>query len=344
LIAVTLEMLQESRSCARALMTHAMLSIGEGKIDDAKRDILACHRLGRLEGQGATLVDALVAIAIDGMACTGDVALAQSGKLTAREAAAFQEELRKLPPMPKMADRIDVGERMMFLDIVQMMAVKGIDSISALTGSGVRPTKDNLWKSIRDAYFPSALDWDAMMRQGNAWYDRIVAASRKENCVERAEAWSKIEQEVRQLSQDVKSLKSVKDSLLAGESIRDITSKKIGNILLALLTPALGAVIKAEQRGQVNSDLSQLALALGACHSDNGAYPERLADLAPKYVAEIPKDGFANADFIYRREGNGYLLYSVGPNGKDDGGLSTFEDAPYKEGDDIAVRTPQEAK
>ena len=43
------------------------------------------------------------------------------------------------------------------------------------------------------------------------------------------------------------------------------------------------------------------------------------------------------ADQIYRPSDNGYLLYSVGVNGKDDGGR-TYDDNPP--GDDPAVRMP----
>ena len=40
---------------------------------------------------------------------------------------------------------------------------------------------------------------------------------------------------------------------------------------------------------------------------------------------------------IYKPEANGYLLYSVGANGKDDGGRSFGDDPP---GDDLVVRMP----
>ena len=49
---------------------------------------------------------------------------------------------------------------------------------------------------------------------------------------------------------------------------------------------------------------------------------ERLAALAPKYIAELPKDRYSDGQIKYRQEKDGYVLYSVGPNLKDDGGLS----------------------
>ena len=87
-------------------------------------------------------------------------------------------------------------------------------------------------------------------------------------------------------------------------------------------------------------DLTKLAFALAAYHADHGSYPAKLSDLMPKYVNALPKDIFTGSDLHYRREGNGYLLYSVGVNGKDDGGKGE-EDAKNGESwDDLTVCMP----
>ena len=63
------------RCAVELLRLRAMQHVAEGKIDDAWRDLLVCHRLARLEGQKAFLVDGLVARALEQRACDGDVAL-----------------------------------------------------------------------------------------------------------------------------------------------------------------------------------------------------------------------------------------------------------------------------
>jgi hypothetical protein len=182
------------------------------------------------------------------------------------------------------------------------------------------------------------------MRSLNGWYDRIVEIQRKPTYAERSQEWNKFETDIREMAQEAKSLKSVGNALLAGESMRTIVSKKFGNILAALLLPALNPATRAEVRQNVNFEMAQIALALGAYRTDTGSYPEKLADLKPKYLAEIPKDRFSDADLIYRRDGAGYILYSVCYNGKDDGGKSVHNDPPDEDGDDWVIRTPKEAK
>jgi hypothetical protein len=55
-----------------------------------------------------------------------------------------------------------------------------------------------------------------------------------------------------------------------------------------------------------------------------GRYPENLEALVPGILREVPIDPFTGKPFIYRREGEGFIVYSLGTNQKDDGGRSTF--------------------
>ena len=62
-------------------------------------------------------------------------------------------------------------------------------------------------------------------------------------------------------------------------------------------------------------------LALRSYHAEQGNYPETLAALVPATLSRVPEDPFAREGRLrYRRTDDGYLLYSVGPDGKDDGG------------------------
>jgi hypothetical protein len=62
-------------------------------------------------------------------------------------------------------------------------------------------------------------------------------------------------------------------------------------------------------------------IALSRYKADHGEYPESLAELAPLYIAELPPDPYGAPSFGYRREApDRYLLYSLGIDGKDDGG------------------------
>ncbi len=60
----------------------------------------------------------------------------------------------------------------------------------------------------------------------------------------------------------------------------------------------------------------------------HGALPETLRDLVPTYLPEAPMDPFDGKPLRYKRLERGYAVYSVGPDGNDDGGKES-NIAPY---------------
>lgn len=76
---------------------------------------------------------------------------------------------------------------------------------------------------------------------------------------------------------------------------------------------------------QTQNNLLLVALALRAYRLNHGTYPATLAALAPKYLKAVPDDPFAlSGPLRYKRVGQKYVLYSIGPDGKDDGGKAVF--------------------
>ena len=65
-----------------ALSIRAMWHLGENRLNTAWQDVLALHRLSRLLSQGYTLIEQLVAIAINGIACDATVSLLDHRELT----------------------------------------------------------------------------------------------------------------------------------------------------------------------------------------------------------------------------------------------------------------------
>ena len=69
---------------------------------------------------------------------------------------------------------------------------------------------------------------------------------------------------------------------------------------------------------------SRAGLACRLYKSRTGLYPASLEELVPGILTEVPIDPFTGKPFVYRREGEGFIVYSLGSNQKDDGGRSTY--------------------
>lgn len=94
-------------------------------------------------------------------------------------------------------------------------------------------------------------------------------------------------------------------------------------ILSAMLLPALTRACQRFAYVQTMVDEAALACALERYRLANGRYPDSLAELAPKFVEKLPHDVITGEPLKYRRADNDrFVLYSVGWNGKDDGGAT----------------------
>lgn len=84
-----------------------------------------------------------------------------------------------------------------------------------------------------------------------------------------------------------------------------------------------------------------MELALQWHRLEHGRNPATLDALVPKYLPAVPQDPFSGKVLVYRLTPQGCLLYSVGPDGKDDGGK------PYSYDDgsgDLVLDEPKEDK
>ena len=167
---------QQYRAPLRALTARAMLRTGEGKVDEAWEDLLACHRLARLVGQGPALNEATFAVSMDLNACAADQVFLRHARLTPAQIARMRNDLDELPPLPRLVEKINFGERFIYLDSVAVLARRGFSTLYFHADGNFT---QGLIYMLMDLGARAAIDWDHVLRMGNAWYDRLAEACSK---------------------------------------------------------------------------------------------------------------------------------------------------------------------
>jgi hypothetical protein len=84
---------------------------------------------------------------------------------------------------------------------------------------------------------------------------------------------------------------------------------------LAATGPILGQLVTQASQVRAKEDVIIAGAALLACKGHRSAFPNHLEDASPT----LPRDPFGTGPFRYRREGDGFVVYSVGPEGTFDG-------------------------
>ena len=104
------------------------------------------------------------------------------------------------------------------------------------------------------------------------------------------------------------------------------------NFFARLLVPALGNYAQKTAYAQNAVNMARIAIALERYRLAHGEYPESLDALAPQFMEKIPHDIINGEPLHYRRTDDGqFVLYSIGWNETDEGGVVVFKNGSSKE-------------
>lgn len=106
-------------------------------------------------------------------------------------------------------------------------------------------------------------------------------------------------------------------------TLADVDEKvqiRSAGIVSWLITPAMNHCAKAHFIARGFHIDAELGIAVARYRAEHGALPQKLADVVPQYIDDIPVDPFDGRPMRYVILGGNALIYSVGPDRKDDGG------------------------
>lgn len=312
------------RFAGEALAARGMLKAGSGDVKGAIEDLQRERRLARLSVQGGTFISHLVGRAMDVQAMRAYQGWTASGQLNEEGLAAVEKAVGELGEMPSVMECFEV-ERMLALDSV----------MSCFRGDGeavMRPMAMELDESKRvDLGDLAAADWDVVMKEVHHRAERIAAAWREQTMEKREAAMGKIVEEAIAAGEPASVMMGAKgrasglpgiESFLKrreGES-REGYSRRVGDLIMG--DPAFEVrLIRLIEQTRFEKEMAMLAVALARYRLKHGTYPEKLGNVAPEFLAEVPNDPFTGKELAYRREGEGYLMYSVGMDGKERAGV-----------------------
>jgi len=92
------------------------------------------------------------------------------------------------------------------------------------------------------------------------------------------------------------------------------------HVLLHIIMPALSNCTIIDLRIVAQLRTARAGLAIERYRLAAGKLPDTLAELIPTYLDAVPKDPFDGKDLRYRKLETGFVVYSIGGDGNDDGG------------------------
>src|SRR5262249_29944856 len=92
------------------------------------------------------------------------------------------------------------------------------------------------------------------------------------------------------------------------------------------------------QRSEAQMQCMIVALAVERYRLKHGHWPQTLAEVGPEFLKAIPLDPFDGQPLRYRCVADGVIIYSVGPDGVDDGGNIQRQKPTNEPGTDLGFQ------
>lgn len=302
------------RTVAQTLSQRAKGDLLIGKPEKALRELTMIHDLCRLlegkpTGKPMTLVAAMINVAVTGLYVD---AVADGMRLQAwrePQLAAIQEQLKEINLLPFVESGFEC-ERVAVCRTFEMITRKELSKIFSFVEG------KSMWQRMKD---PTFLLLTVAPR---GWvYQNMVADA-------------KLVQKTLEGFDLPNSLVSPEKINRAGKELKLLPRFSPYTFLASIAIPNFIRATQTAARNQTRVNEGQIVCALEQYRIAHGNYPESLDALAPQFMERIPHDIIGGQPLKYRRTDNGkFLLYSIGWNEKDDGGVPGKTLFDEKQGD-----------
>ena len=333
LISVLRPQLLQRRHTAHAIHARANQRLGRGDVTGAVEDALLAKRFSRVVQDEPLLLGKLVAVSI--AAIGRDVledALA-TGELQPAQAKAFIHRLQNLPPMDEMDEAVDRDGRFVGLDAIQHLAAGNAEFsrlqylLSFWSVDESRDADSAAYDALNRAIHEGlAARLAPTLRKANAFYDRTVAAMRADTYQQVARQAGLIERELEARDDRVQALFASLAKLPVAQQNEALAKASADVVLTTLVFSTSVGANEAEVSMNAYERLEPVAIALNAYRGQHDRYPRTLDALIPAYLDAVPTDPFTGEPIRYRLTDDAAVVYSVGPDMADDGGVPNEED------------------
>jgi len=311
------------RNLAQTLAQRTQCYLLLGQPEKALREVILMHDICRIferppTGKAITLVEAMINVAISGLYVA---TVADGFKLHSwqePQMAALQEQCKaiNLPPLVVAAFRQGQAASIHTFETTPAPKLADLFSMVVVISDDHKTKTVTFWRRLQN---PMYLFLKLAPR--GWWYQNLV------NCaVIKAKSLDGFDLEHATISPRI-----------FDAGARDLNQffehKSPFKLLAAIAIPNTARATQTLAYDQTLANEAQIVCALERFHLANGNFPETLDALVPQFIEKLPHDIIGGQPLHYRRTESGkFLLYSIGWNETDDGGVPGILSDP-KQGD-----------
>lgn len=312
--------IQFFRNAARILSVSARHQVSLGAIPAALRDVISIMNISRHASSEPILISGLVGLAIDSIAI--DTLIDVLPFIDADNLALLKrDEIHNFLSTPPSLAKNIYGEEAFGLYVFSIFGTGGFDQ----------------WQLGQLASFiMDDLDVPDSIVQQDTFFNPALAAYRIFLFPQDLTAYQQTMHTYQRVAESSNSYAAKQTTLKRIED--DFSSGRPKGFVTALLTPAIGKAIENVEKARMRHTTALVAIAATEFRITHDSLPEKADVLVPKLLPFLPKDVFVDKSRLrYSVKNDGIAIYSVGPNGKDDGGPGPDMGKDQPKNDDVGI-------
>lgn len=312
--------IQFFRNAARILSVSARHQVSLGAIRAALRDVISIMNISRHASSEPILISGLVGLAIDSIAI--DTLIDVLPFIDADNLALLKrDEIHNFLSTPPSLAKNIYGEEAFGLYVFSIFGTGGFDQ----------------WQLGQLASFiMDDLDVPDSIVQQDTFFNPALAAYRIFLFPQDLTAYQQTMRTYQRVAESSNSYAAKQTTLKRIED--DFSSGRPKGFVTALLTPAIGKAIENVEKARMRHTTALVAIAATEFRITHDSLPEKADVLVPKLLPFLPKDVFVDKSRLrYSVKNDGIAIYSVGPNGKDDGGPGPDMGKDQQKNDDVGI-------
>jgi len=293
------------RAVAQTLAQRAKCDLLLGQPDKALQELTLMHDMSRLleTGKPTALVTAMINVAVTGIYVDTIAVGMRLHAWQEPQLAALQNQLAgiNLPPIVVEGFRVETASDSRFFGEGARMDSETVERMFGFS-------KSWKWANLKNPYF-----WLLYVAPRGWIYQNMVNVAMLQQ--KPLEGFDLAHDTI----SPVKIAEAAREIDAFDESARTFRPYKL---LAAIAIPNFIRAYSTTAHNQTMVNEAQIAFAQERYHLAHGEYPATLDALAPQFIEKLPHDIIGGQPLHYRRTDDGkFLLYSVGWNETDDGGV-----------------------
>jgi hypothetical protein len=297
-----------ARFLAQTLASRAQCYFLLGQPEKALSELTllneTCHFLeGGPTGRPMTLVAAMINVAITGLYVNTIADGLQRHAWQEPQLIALQKQLAEINLAPVIVQAFEI-EPAAVCHTLEITSLRKIMSMSSESGND-----RSIWQKVKDLKFHKS----DLVPCGWVYQNMVLIARLEHRQVEGFD-----------LANDLILPRKLEDLMREMNTVVFQGHARPYNFLAAWAIPNYTKATQTLAHNQTLVNEAQIVCALERYHLAHGEYPETLDALVPQFIEKLPHDIIGGQPLHYRREASWkFLLYSVGWNETDDGGLES---------------------